>query len=314
MRDSPTKGPGPLAYLNGRWLPLSQAGVNVFDTGFLQGVTIAEQLRTFGGRLFRLDQHLARLRHSLEIIGVDPGLPLSEIGQIATELAEQNQKLLEADDDQQVTIFVTPGIGPTYADVAPQEGPTLGIHTQPLAFGQWAGKYETGDALVVTDVMHVPARCWPTELKCRSRMHYFLADKQAREREPGARALLLNERGHVAEASTANILIYNTKRGLMSPPKESILPGVSVAVLEELAGVLKIPFEEAELSVADVESAAEVLLCSTSPCVWSVTRLNGRAIGDGRPGEVSRRLRNAWDQLVGLDIAAQARRFAQRKP
>lgn len=312
MRESPTKAPEPLAYFNGRWLPLPQVGVSVFDSGFVQGATIAEQLRTFGGRLFRLEEHLSRLGHSLEIIGVDPGLPLAEMGQIATELAEQNHKLLDGDDDQQVTIFVTPGISPTYAGVASQTGPTVCIHTQPLAFNQWAGKYKTGDALVVSDFLHVPARCWPTELKCRSRMHYFLADQQARQREVGARALLLDERGRVTEASTANILIYDASRGLVSPPKESILPGVSVTVLEELAAALKIPFEHAELAVEDVAAAQEVLLCSTSPCIWSVTRLNGRPIADGWPGEIARRLRAAWDEMVGLDIEGQAKRFARR--
>ncbi len=313
MRDSPTKGPEPLAYVNGRWLPLSQAAVSVFDTGFVQGVTVAEQLRTFRGQLFRLDQHLARLEHSLAIVGLDPRLPLTEMGQIATQLAEQNHKLLDAEDDQQVTIFVTPGIGPTYADVAPQNGPTVGVHTQPLAFHQWADKYEAGDSLVLTDVMQVPAHCWPLELKCRSRMHYFLADKQAREREPGARALLRDEQGHVTEASTANILIYDRRRGLVSPPKESILPGVTVAVIENLAAGINLPFEYAALSVEDVASAAEVLLLSTSPCVWPVTRLNGRPIADGRPGDVSRRLRAAWNEMVGLDIQAQAQRFAHTR-
>src|SRR5262245_14958109 len=233
MAAAARKTAEPQLYQNGRWIPLSQAAVSVFDGGFIQGVTVAEQLRTFGGKLFRLEEHLARLAHSLEIIGVDPGVSLAEIGQIAGELVERNRKLLDPADDQQATIFVTPGISSTYAAIAPQRGPTVCVHTQPLAFGQWASKYQTGDSLVVSDVMQIPDRCWPPELKCRSRMHYYLADKDAREREPGARALLLDERGLVTEASTANVLAYFRDRGLVSPPKERILPGVTVAVLEE---------------------------------------------------------------------------------
>ncbi len=312
MREAPLKPPEPLAYLNGRWLPLSQAAVSVFDGGFLQGTTVAEQLRTFRGELFRLDLHLSRLARSLEIIGVDPGLPLTELGQIATELAEQNRKLIEADDDLGVTIFVTPGMSTTYAAVAKQQGPTVCVHTQPLSFGTWAQKYETGESLVVTDVVQVPEQCWPAELKCRSRMHYFLADKNARELEPGARALLLDERGFVTEASTANVVVHFKDQGLVSPPKEHILPGVSVAVLEELAVQVGIPFGHRQLTVADVASAEEVLLCSTSPCVWSVTRLNGRPIADGKPGAIAKLLREAWSQMVGVDIEAQALRFAAR--
>jgi branched-chain amino acid aminotransferase len=302
----------PLAYLNGRYVPLSQAAVGVFDVGFLQGVTVAEQLRTFNGRLFRLDLHLARLARSLELIGVDPGMPLSEIGKIATALVEQNRVLLDPSDDLGATIFVTPGMSATYAAVMPNTGPTVCVHTQPLTFGAWADKYRTGDSLVVTDVRHVPAECWPPELKCRSRMHFYLADKQAGRAQRGARALLLDERGFVTEASTANIVVYRNDHGFISPPKEHILPGVTVAVLEELAGKLGIAFGHSELIVHDVANADEVLLCSTSPCVWSVTQLNGQPVADGKPGPVSRRLRQAWSEMVGLDIEAQARRFAGR--
>ncbi len=302
----------PLAYLNGRYIPLSQAAVGIFDVGFLQGVTVAEQLRTFGGRLFRLEMHLARLARSLELIGVDPGVPLAEIGKIATALVEQNRVLLDPDDDLGATIFVTPGMSPTYAAVAPNTGPTVCVHTQPLTFGAWADKYRTGDSLVVTDVRHVPPQCWPPELKCRSRMHFYLADQQARRAQRGARALLLDEQGFVTEASTANVVIYRNDQELVSPPKEHILPGVTVAVLEELAVRLGIAFGNSELTVNDVANADEVLLCSTSPCVWSVTQLNGRPIAGGKPGPVSKRLIQAWSEMVGQDIEAQARRFAGR--
>jgi branched-subunit amino acid aminotransferase/4-amino-4-deoxychorismate lyase len=312
MPKSPPKTPEPLAYLNGRYVPLTEAAVGVFDVGFLQGATVAEQLRTFGGKLFRLDLHLARLARSLEIVGIDPGLPLTELGQIATELVEKNCKLIDPDDDLGATIFVTPGMSPAYAAVAPHAGPTVCVHTQPLSFGPWADTYRTGESLIVTDVKQVPGACWPAELKCRSRMHYYLADKKARETEPGARALLVDERGHVTEASTANILVYWNDRWLISPPKERILPGVTVAVMEELAGQLGIAFSHRELTVTEVAGAAEVLLCSTSPCVWSVTRLNGQPIGDGTPGPISQRLREAWGKMVGVDIEAQARRFAKR--
>ena len=312
MRESPARTPEPLAYLNGRWLPLSQAGVGVFDVGFVQGVTVAEQLRTFGGKLFRLEPHLQRLARSLEIVGIELELTLAELGQIATELVEQNAKLLDPADDQGVTIFVTPGTTGAFANLAAYRGPTVGIHTQPLPFGQWAEKYRTGESLVVTDVLQVPAACWPAELKCRSRMHYYLADQRARAIEPGSRALLLDQRGFVTEASTANILIYLHGAGLVSPPKEHILAGVTVAVVEELAGQLGIPFAQRDLTVADVARAGEVLLYSTSPCVWSVIRVNGQIIADGNPGSVASELRKAWSQMVGFDIEAQTQRFAAR--
>ena len=104
-------------------------------------------------------------------------------------------------------------------------------------------------------------------------MHYFLADKQAREKELGARALLLDERGCVTEASTANILIYRRTEGIVSPPKEHILPGVTVAVLEELARQIGIPFTQEELTVANV-AAADL------PALTAAQTLAARAVYD----------------------------------
>jgi branched-chain amino acid aminotransferase len=311
-RTVTTTMPEPIAYLNGRWLPVSQAAVTVYDGGFMQGVTVAEQLRTFGGKLFRLDQHLDRLERSLAIVGVNLDLRREDLELIASELAAQNHKLLDPADDLGLSIFVTPGPYASFAAVAGHQGPTIGVHTQPLPFGTWASKYESGESLVVADIRQVPAECWPAELKCRSRMHYYLADKQAREREPGARAILLDERGFVSEASTANVLVYYREVGLVSPPRERILPGISMAVLAELAAGLGLRFAHRDLTTDDVAAADEALLCSTSPCVWPVTRLNGRPIADGRPGPTCRQLQTAWSELVGLDIVAQARQFSAR--
>ncbi|MFN0021354.1 MAG: aminotransferase class IV [Pirellulaceae bacterium] len=302
----------PLAYLNGRYVPFSQAAIPVTDGGFVQGVTVAEQLRTFGGKLFRLEQHLDRLTRSLAIVGIELGMTVEKLGEIARELVAKNHALLQPGDDLGLSMFVTPGPYSTFAGSGVPLGPTVGIHTYPLPFQLWHEKYERGESLVVTDVMQVPSACWPTELKCRSRMHYYLADRAARAKEPGARALMLEERGYVTEASTANILVYYRDVGLVSPPHEMILPGVSAAVVEKFAAALGIPFSYRSLTVDDVAAADEALLCSTSPCIWPVTRLNGRPIGNGEPGAIARRVLAAWSALVGLDIAAQAKRFAVR--
>jgi branched-subunit amino acid aminotransferase/4-amino-4-deoxychorismate lyase len=143
-------------------------------------------------------------------------------------------------------------------------------------------------------------------------MHYYLADLQARRIEPGARALLLDADGHVLEVSSANICIFSREQGLVSPPQEKILPGVSIAVIAELARTLAIPFVHRDLTVDELLRADEVLLCSTSPCVWPVLRLNGQTIGGGTPGEIFQSLLTAWSELTGVNIQLQAERFAQR--
>jgi branched-subunit amino acid aminotransferase/4-amino-4-deoxychorismate lyase len=186
------------------------------------------------------------------------------------------------------------------------------MHTYRLPFHLWCEKYDVGQALTVTDVQQVPSECWPAELKCRSRMHYYLADRHAALKIPGARALLLDRHQKVIEASTANLVTFRRDDGFWSPPKAKILPGVSVATLAELARQQGIPFQCRDLGVEDVANADEVLLCSTSSCLLPVASLDGRLIGHGKPGPMLQRMLGCWSELVGLDIRQQARQFSVR--
>ncbi len=301
-----------LAYLNGRFMAPEELSIPVYDAGFVQGVTVAEQLRTFGGQLFRLPEHLRRLRRSLEIVGIE-GIDLEQLAAHAEELVAHNHKLLTAGDDLGLSLFITPGPYATFAPPGSNQ-PTVGMHTYPVPFHLWADKYAAGERMVVSDIRQVPNNCWPLELKCRSRMHYVLADQHARHRDPGSRALLLDQEGFIAEATTANVVLFRQSEGFLSPPREKILPGVSVGTLEQLAQHMGIPFSHRELTVADVASAEEVLLSSTSPCLLPVVSLDDQPIGAGVPGSVVRRALSAWNELVGLDIVEQARRFAHRSP
>ncbi len=300
----------PIAYLNGQWMPFSQLAVPVYDAGFVLGTTVAEQLRTFHGRLFRLDAHLDRLFHSLEIVGVEPGLDRAELAEIARQVVERNYPLLAAGEDLGLGMFVTPGPYAHFADGA-RPGPTVCVYSNRLPFRYWAEKFVSGEAIVVSDVQQVPPQCWPPELKCRSRMHYFLADRDARQKDPAARAILLDQDGFVSEATTANLVLYRREEGLVCPPSEKILPGISLMVLKELAAEQRIAFTHRDVRPAELNSADELMLTSTSICVQPVVRCNGRPVGSAAPGEVFRKLLSAWNDLVGLDIAEQALRAAR---
>jgi branched-chain amino acid aminotransferase len=299
-----------MAFLNGQWIPAAAAVVSVGDAGFVQGTAVAEQVRTFAGKLFRLHEHLTRLAHSLEIVGVDPGMSLAELGRTAEELAARNHALLAPGDDLGLSIVVTPGIYSTFSAPGPTP-PTVCLHTYPLPFHLFARKYRDGQALATTNVEQVPVRCWPPTLKCRSRMHYYLADRHAAAADPQARALLLDAQGFVTEASTANLLIYRVGEGLLSPRYASILHGISLSVAVELAGRLGIPFGQRDLTADDVARADEAFLTSTTTCVLPVTKFNRKAIGSGQPGKVFTALLAAWSEMVGVDIAAQAERHGQ---
>ncbi len=301
----------PIAFLNGKFLPYREATLPIDDAGFALGATVTEQLRTFGGRLFRAERHFERLARSLSICGIDPGMSREDFARVAAELIDHNYPLLAPGDDLGLCIFVTPG---PYAAISAgrRGGPTVGLHTFPLEFRLWASRYSEGVNLVATPIQQVPDECWPAELKCRSRMHYYLADRQAQAIERGARALLLDAEGHVTETSTSNIVLFVPGQGLIGPPREHVLPGVSLEVAIELARGVGISYGERPLLPADLAAAAEAFLTSTPNCLLPITRFASRPIGDGLPGPNYRKILSAWNELVGLDVAAQAVRFADR--
>lgn len=301
----------PLAYLNGQFVPAATLAVPVNDAGFVQGTTVAEQLRTFGGRIFRLQEHLARLAESVRPLELELDVDYEALGAAALRLVENNRRHLDAGDDLGVSIFVTPGTYAGYSEPSPSR-PLVCVHTYPLPFRLWAQQYRTGQALVITPVRQVPPECWPADIKCRSRMHYYLADRAAARQEPGARALLLDHDGFITETSTANVLLYRSDEGIVSPPGQKILRGISLAAIDQLARELGLNMTQRELRPADLATADEAWLTSSPFCLLPVTRFEGRALGTGQPGPMFQRLLQRWSHNVGLDIAAQAERFARR--
>jgi branched-subunit amino acid aminotransferase/4-amino-4-deoxychorismate lyase len=303
----------PWVYLNGEWMAASRAGLSLVDAGFVLGVTIAEQLRTFRGKIFRLEEHLGRLEHSLQLIGIDPLVEWGKLAEIAREIVARNHRLLDAEDDLGLSIFVTPGQYAAYSSTPGIMGhPTVCLHTYPLPFRYWAEKYRTGQPLATTAVEQVPLECWPAEIKCRSRMHYYLADRQAAQKHPGSRALMLDRGGFVTEASTANLLIYRAEEGLISPPPGKILHGISMMELLDIAADMRISCVSRNFTPEEVAAAGEVILSSTPFSLLPCTRFNGRPIADGQPGEIYHRLLAAWSEIVGVDIVRQAEQFCAR--
>lgn len=293
----------PWAYLNGGWVPAHAASVPVWDAGFVLGTTVSEQLRTFGGRLFRWEAHWSRFERSLATVGIEPSEAADDVSTAAARLVAHNLRLLPEGAELGLGLFATPG---SFAAMAPEaaSAPTLGLHTWRLPVERWSEKYHAGEHLVVTPVRQVPADCWPRHIKCRSRMHYYLADRAAHQQQAGARALLLDQAGQVCETASANVVAYRASEGLVSPPRGQILPGITLEVLFELAAALGMACVERPLMLDDLLTADEVMLTSTPSGLLPVTRIDERAIGSGVPGSVYQALLAAFSRLVGIDLAA----------
>ena len=307
----------PLAYLNGRVLPQAQAQLALNDAGFVFGATVTDLCRTFRHRLYRWDDHLARLRRSCQAAYLAVGFDDAEILRRAEELIAHNATLIRGNDDLALVLFATPGPVGFYLGETTQPGehPTFGMHTVPLPFARYRPWIEQGIALATPSVCAVPAVCVDPHIKQRSRMHWWLAEQEVKrghpspptplpqgERGANAQALLLDQAGCVTETASANFLLV--KNGvLVSPPRERILDGVSLRVVAELCGRLGVPLEYRELPLDACYAADEALLTCTTYCIAGVRSLNGRALP--WPGPMMRRLVAAWSAEVGVDIHGQ---------
>jgi len=244
------------------------------------------------------------LRRSLEIVGWEAEPLCAEVKAAIAEFVQRNTALLPDGSDWSIVALITPGKTPDAAQ------PTVCVHGEPLPFELWSQQFEQGVEVAFSDIRQIPGNCLPAELKCRSRMHYYLADQQVAAANPAARALLLDQQGFVSEMSTANVAAFFPDRGLVTPRLSGVLPGISLAMLLELADKLGIAHAEDDLRPEQFSAAQEAMLTSTSVSVQPIVRVDGRPIGDGKPGQIYRRLIAAWSEWVGVDITAQARQLA----
>lgn len=297
----------PLVYLNGQMVPASQAHLAIYDLGVVMGATVTEMTRTFRREPYRLDDHLGRLYRSLRYVRFDIGLSQAELAAASRELVAHNAALLPEGGELGLIHFVTAGENALYAGSAgggARTTPTVCAHTFPLPFELWSKKMREGVHVVTPSIRHVPPQCYDPKMKYRSRMHYYLADQEARLADPDAVALLLDLAGNATETSGANFLIVE-RGAIVSPTLTNTLPGVSRATVIELAARLGIPFVERDVQVFSVINADEALLASTPYCLLPVTKINGLAIADGQPGPIFHRLLTAWSRDVGVDIEKQ---------
>lgn len=298
----------PIAYLNGRLVPIDEARLHVFDLGIVGGTSVSEMVRTFRHIPFRLDEHLDRLGQSLQAVGIDPGLTWTEFREISDQVVSNNSQLIPAHHDLGLILFVTAGLNPTYVGRQQAARPTVCVHTFRLPFELWAEAYETGLHLVTVKTRGIPEDVIDPRIKHRSRLHWHLAAQEARQIDRQAMALLSDGNGHLTETAAGNICLVDGTS--IITPREQVLNGVSRGFVAELAGPLGFEFIQAAVSPTDLLHATEAFLTSTPHCLLPVTRFNQQPVGTGCPGPVYQRLLDAWSEAVGLNIAEQMRTCA----
>ena len=289
-----------VAYVNGQIVPESEAVVSIRDRGFLSGDAVFDTTRTFGGRIFRLDEHLDRFFNSLKYMRIDPGLTKDDFARLTMEVLEANLPLLDDDDDYWVSQRVSRGVR-----VDGEDRPTVVIECAPLPFKARARYYRDGLPVVVPSVRRTP----PESQSPRAKMHNYVnlvqAELEVKSQNPEAWPILLDTNGNLCEGPGSNIFIV--KDGAVVTPKEQfVLAGISRRVTIELAQELGIEVHETDIDLFDAYTADEAFVTSTSFCICPVSSFNGSTVADGAvPGPVTDRLTKAYSGLVGLDVTAQ---------
>jgi len=271
---------GDTVYLNGRFLPIGEAKISPMDRGFLFGDGVYEVIPVYSRRPFRIDEHLARLQSSLD--GIALANPLGNeawravVARLVSEAEWEDQgvylQVTRGADDKRDHAFPTAAVSPTvFAMTAPLLTPSAETREQGVA------------AMTAADNRWL--RC---NLKTTSLLANVLLRQQAVEAQC-AETLLLRD-GWLTEGSTTNALIVLAGQ-LIAPPKSHlILPGVTYDVVLELAALNGLPHAIRPVGEDELRAADEIWITSSTKEVLAVTRLDGRPVGDGRPGPLARRM------------------------
>jgi branched-chain amino acid aminotransferase len=294
-----------VAWFNGRIVRESEVLIPFRDQGFLRGDAVFDMTRSFNGKPFRLEEHVARLYRSLRYLDLDPGLTPAEMVAVSADVLERNRHLLADGEDYWLAQRVSRGIHPVPGDNWDHYGPNVIVECVPLPLRERARHFRDGIDVVVPSVRRTP----PDSLSPRAKMHQYLnlvlADREVKAQNPEAWAVLLDHHGNLAEGQGSNIFLVRDG-GLLTPRERFVLPGVSRQAVIDLARGLGIAFAEADLDLYDAYTADECFLTSTSLCLCPVRSLNGRAFVAGAvPGPLTRRLIEAYKDLVGCDFVRQ---------
>jgi branched-chain amino acid aminotransferase len=294
-----------VAYFNGRIVPEREVRVPFRDRGFKYGDAVFDTTRTFGHRIFKLQEHLERLYRSLRYLRIDSGLALPQLRAITEDVLRRNLPLLEPDEDYWVTQRVTRGLDLSDRATFGQEGPTVIVECLPLPLRERAPLFRDGIRVVVPSVRRAAPDVLSPRTKTNNYLNVVAGDLEVKARDPQAWAILLDANGNLAEGIGSNVFLVRDG-ALYTPRAQQVLAGISRETAIELAREAGIPVHEQDVDLFDAYTADEAFLTSTSLCICPVQSVNGALIGDGRvPGPVTRRLTEAYCRLVDFDFVAQ---------
>ena len=274
-----------IVYLNGKFMPIEEAYVPVLDRGFIFGDGVYEVVPAYSKHPFQLAEHLRRLQYSLDKVRITNPHSDAEWTQLIAEIIKRNNG-----DDQSVYFQVTRGVAKRDHAFPKGVTPTVFMMSNPLV--------TPSPALVDSGVACISAEDYRW-LNCDIKSVSLLGNCMLRQlsADVDAAETILFRDGRLTEASSSNVFIV--RNGVvLTPPKDNlVLPGITYDVVLEIARAREFEVEVCDVTEADVRSAEEIWLTSSTKEVLAVTTLDGKPVGDGRPGLLFRRMHALYQQF-----------------
>lgn len=274
-----------IVYLNGDFMPIEEARIPVLDRGFIFGDGVYEVIPVYSRQPFRLTEHLRRLQYSLDKVRI--ANPRSDAGwvELVNEIVRRN-----AGDDQSIYLQVTRGVAKRDHAFPRNVTPTVFMMSTPLV--------TPAPALVESGVPCITAQDYRWE-NCDIKSVSLLGNCLLRQLsvDAGAAETILFRNGNLTEASASNVFVV--KDGvLLTPPKDNfVLPGITYDVVLEIARAREFQVEVRAVTEAEVRAADEIWVTSSTKEVLAVTALDGKPVGDGKPGMLFRRMHALYQQF-----------------
>lgn len=280
-----------MVWLNGELIEKDSVGVNVYDHGLLYGDGVFEGIRLYNGRIFKSREHLERLLASARAIRMDLPYTLEDLHEAMVQTCEANELT-----DGYIRLVVTRGLGTLglnpFKCSPPQTiiiADTIQLYPKDL--------YENGMSVIVASTVRNHPNALSPRIKSLNYLNNVLAKIEAVDAGV-PEAIMLNTEGLVAEATGDNIFVVRHGALVTPPLSAGILEGITRAVVMDLAVGAGIKVIEQDVTRYDLYSCEECFLTGTAAEVIAVTQIDGRKIGEGEVGPVTRELTRAFHQLV----------------
>jgi len=278
-------------YIDGKLYDKENAKISVFDHGLLYGDGVFEGIRAYNGTVFRLDEHIRRLYDSAKACLIEIPIPPEEFKKAIYSTMKANKQ-----KDAYIRAVVTRGAGDLGLDPRKCPKPCIIIITATIQLYP-PEMYENGLDLITASTQRIPSVCLSPRIKSCNYLNNILAKLEG-IRAGCVEAVMLNDKGEVAECTGDNLFIVRDGVLKTPPPEAGILEGVTRNAVIELARKAKIPFKECVLTKYDLYTADECFLTGTAAEVIAVVSIDSRKIGNGKPGKVTQALLKKFRALT----------------